>query len=81
MVQRRRILIDMSENDLAEYNEYMKELNEVVKVDDLIAYTSLKRLLDTHANLIVVQEFENLLDMGSSKLSKNLKKRINQLKQ
>ena len=32
-------------------------------------------------DLIVVQEFENLINMGSIKLKKNLKKRINQLKQ
>jgi hypothetical protein len=76
----------MNENDLVEYNEYMKELNEVVKKDDLLAYTSFNRLLDTHATLRVIEELEKQLENYFNQevetyLSDNLKNRINELKQ
>jgi hypothetical protein len=72
----------MREDDLAEYNEYMKELNEVVKQEDLLAYTSLKRLLDTHAVLRLIEELEvqmELAEIGNSYT--RLRDRIKELKQ
>tara|TARA_R110001599_G_scaffold32907_1_gene107245 strand:+ start:786 stop:1007 length:222 start_codon:yes stop_codon:yes gene_type:complete len=72
----------MSENDLSEYNEYMKVLEEEVRPDDLFTYSSMKRLLNTHADLNIIKELEKWVDYFEKEHNDtNLINRINELKQ